>query len=213
MRKWRVTYTRLNSREGTAYHEAGHVAIAYEFGWWVRRGGVRISSWAHASLRHPESDFNNVRAQICVYMAGLLAEEKFIGQHWHFEEEVVDHLRALRTGQNEHLNLYPNDLRAIALALFEDDPTTTFADARFAVTYYHEQTTAMLNEPRVWGGVERVARALLRRRYPLSPRVVRQVLGDEFFVQTGNQRAGSHGPGGAARKASQLSPAADIPPH
>ena len=33
-----------------------------------------------------------------------------------------------------------------------------------------------------WGGIERVAKALLRRRYPVSPRVVRQLLGDAFFV-------------------------------
>ena len=32
----------------TAYHEAGHVVVAYEFGWWVRRGGVRLGAWAHA---------------------------------------------------------------------------------------------------------------------------------------------------------------------
>jgi hypothetical protein len=72
-----------------------------------------------------------------------------------------------------------------SLALFEDDLTTTFSDARWAVTYYRNQTTALLNKPRVWGGVERIAQALLRRRYPLSARVVKQLLGDEFFVQTG----------------------------
>ena len=183
--RWRDARARLRTRELIAYHEAGHAIVAYEFGWWVRRGGVRISAWAHASLQHHKSD-DNLRANICVSMAGLLAEEKFLGQQWRFEEEVIDELRALRValraGNAEYVRLYPSDLRAIALALLDDDPTTSLIGARRVVAYLRNETNALLDDPRVWGGIERVAKALLRRRYPVSPRVVRQLLGDAFFV-------------------------------
>ena len=59
-----------------AYHEAGHVVVAYAFGGQVRRGGVRSGVWAH--VWHP----NFVTANVCVLMAGYLAEEKFQGHHW-----------------------------------------------------------------------------------------------------------------------------------
>jgi hypothetical protein len=39
---------------------------------------VRIGAWAHARLKYRESD-NTVRANVCVDLAGLLAEEKFLG--------------------------------------------------------------------------------------------------------------------------------------
>ena len=156
------------------------MVLAYRFGWWVRRGGVRIGAWAHARLRHREAD-DTMLARICIYMAGLLAEQKFLGVQWRFEEDVVEHLRAVRAGEHEGLRLDPSDLRAVALALLEDDPTTSLSGARRVVTYCRNHTNALFDEPRVWGGVERVAKALFRRRY-LSPRAVKQLLGDAFFV-------------------------------
>jgi hypothetical protein len=37
--RWRAARARLHTPETTAYHEASHVVVAYEFGWWVGRGG------------------------------------------------------------------------------------------------------------------------------------------------------------------------------
>ena len=178
--RWRAARGRLLTPEAIAYHEAGHVVVAYEFGWWVRRGGVRLGAWAHARLQHRESD-NTVRARVCVYMAGLLAEQKFHGLEWHLEEDVVKHLRAVRAGQDEGVRLDPSDFRGIALALLDDDPPISFAGARRVVVYCQEYTEALLDDPRVWAGVERLAKALSRRRY-LSPRAVKKVLGDAFFA-------------------------------
>jgi hypothetical protein len=160
-----------------AYHEAGHVVVAYAFGGQVRRGGVRSAAWAHGW--HP----NFVTANVCVLMAGYLAEEKFQGHHWRWEEDVIKELRAVRSGHNEDVSLRgnPTDVRAIAQALFEDSPPTAPADARRLVTYCRQQTSALLDELRVWGGVERLAQALLRHRY-LSPSIVKQLL-DEVFAQ------------------------------
>ena len=185
--RWDVR-ARLRTPETTAFHEAGHVVVAYEFGWWVCRGGVRIGAWAHTRLRHRESDYtvlgesdNMMVADICISMAGLLAEQKFHGVQWRFEENVVKHVRAVRAGEDEGLRLYPSDLRAIALALLDDDPPISLNAVRRVVAYCRNVTDALLDEPRVWGGVERVAKALFRRRY-LSPRTVKQLLGDAFFA-------------------------------
>ena len=122
-------------------------------------------------------------------MAGLLAEQKFHGVQWRFEEDVVEHVRAVRAGKDEIANLYPSDLRSIALALLDvdGDPAISLNGVRHAVAYYRDVTNALLDEPRVWGGVERVAKALIRRRY-LSPRAVKQVLGDAFFVGLQSKR-------------------------
>jgi ATP-dependent Zn protease len=190
-RSWWDARARLRTLETTAYHEAAHAVVAYEFGWWVTRGGLRILSWPHASLQFRQSE-NTVRANVCISMAGLLAEEKLLRVQWRFEEDVIEKLRAVRAGQNDELG-YPSDLRAIALALFDDDPPIRFSEARRAIAYLRNETNKLLDEPRVWGGVERVAKVLVRRRY-LSPRAVRQLLGDEFFagVQPGDGPRVSH---------------------
>src|SRR5262245_53330522 len=180
--RWEDKRARLRTPEATAFHEAGHVVVAYEFGWWVRRGGVRIVAGPHVKLLWRESDYT-VHADVSVSMAGLLAEQKFHGVQRRFEEDVVEHVRAVRAGKDELENLFPSDLRAIALALIDDDPLIScdLNGVRRVVAYYRNVTNALLDEPRVWGGVERVAKALMRRRR-LSPRAVKQVLGDAFFA-------------------------------
>jgi hypothetical protein len=181
-KRWRPARNRLHTPEATAYHEAGHAVIAYEFGWRVGRGGVRLTAWPHARIQYHESEYT-LRARICVSLAGLLAEQKFFGLEWHFEEDVVKHVRAVRASGEDEGNLRggPSDLRKIALALLDDDPPISLAEARRAVVYCQEYTEALLDDPRVWGGVERLAKVLYRRRY-LSPRAVKKVLGDAFFA-------------------------------
>jgi hypothetical protein len=191
--RWRTARDRLRTPETTAYHEAGHVVVAYEFGWFVARGGVRLGAWPHARIRYHESEYT-LRARICVSLAGLLAEQKFFGLEWHFEEDVVKHVRAVRASGEDEGNLRggPSDLRKIALALLDDEPPISLAGARRIVTYCRNVTNALLDDPRVWGGVERLAKALYRRRY-LSPRAVKKVLGDAFFADAGRMIRDSHG--------------------
>jgi hypothetical protein len=179
--RWRAARARLLTPEAIAYHEAGHVVVAYEFGWFVGRGGVRLGAWPHVRTRYHESEYT-LRARICVSLAGLLAEQKFSGLEWQLEEEVVEHLQAVRAGEDEGLYAGPSDLRKIALALLDDDPPISLADTRAAVIYCQEYTEALLDDSRVWAGVERLAKVLYRRRY-LSPRAVKQVLGDAFFAE------------------------------
>jgi hypothetical protein len=66
----------------------------------------------------------------------------------------------------------------------DDDPPISLAGARRVVNYCRNVTNALLDDPRVWGGVERLAKALYRRRY-LSPRAVKKVLGDAYFADAG----------------------------
>jgi hypothetical protein len=186
---WWDERRRLRTSEAIAYHEAGHVVVAYEFGWWVRRGGVRLGGWAHARLRHHPSG-NTLLARVCVYMAGLLAEQRFHGVQWDLEEDFLEHIRAVRAGKGEGAVLDPSDFRAVALALLDDDPAIPLAEAPGALSYCRDYTNALLDDPRVWAGVERLAKKLARRRY-LSPRAVRQVLGDAFFGSCGASIAGA----------------------
>jgi len=176
--RWDVR-ARLRTPETTPYHEAGHVVVAYEFGWWVCRGGVRLGAWAHARLRHRESDNtklgesdNMMVADICISLAGLLAEQKFHGVQWRFEEDVIKHVRAVRAGEDEGLRLHPSDLRAIALALLDDDPPISLNGVRRVVAYCRNVTNALLDEPRVWAALSALPRrysaAAISRRVGLS---------------------------------------------
>jgi hypothetical protein len=51
-------------------------------------------------LQYRESN-DTLLAHVCISMAGLLAEQKFLGQQWRFEEDVVQEIRAVRAGEDE----------------------------------------------------------------------------------------------------------------
>jgi hypothetical protein len=133
-------------------------------------------------LQHKKGEYD-VRARICISLAGLLAEQKFHGEQWRFEEDVVRELVAIRAGRREEVELFRTDLRAVALALVDDDPPIRLSEARRAIVYWRNETNKLLDEPRVWDGIARVAKVLVRRRH-LSARALRHLLGDAFFEQT-----------------------------
>ena len=56
--------------ESCAYHEAGHAVAAYEFGWYLRHGGVRIGKNAEARLRTPD-ELRTSEAEIIVTLGGM----------------------------------------------------------------------------------------------------------------------------------------------
>jgi hypothetical protein len=114
-------------------------------------------------------------AQICISMAGLLAEEKFYGSGGSFSgEDVFKHFQALCRGEQEASWPESTDLRKIARELYDDD--TTQASIIAAVAHYREATNALLNNPRIWADVTKVAKALLQRRR-LGPRALKRLLG------------------------------------
>ena len=77
------------------------------------------------------------------------------------------------------------------LTLFENFDLTanpSLSSMHDLVIRFRNQTKALLDEPRVWGGVERMAKALVRRRH-LSARDVEKVLGGNYLR---GQRPGFH---------------------
>ena len=100
----------------------------------------------------------------------------------------MNHWRALCVGGREVKNPADprrshTDLREIAWEDMSDEAI------RQAVAYWRDETSLLLNQPRVWAGVTRVASALLRRGH-LSPRAVKQILGDSFFDREQDSAAG-----------------------
>jgi hypothetical protein len=93
---------------------------------------------------------------------------------------VLKEIRNIRADVSEDISLYPSHLRGVALALLDDDPAISLSAARRAVVYCQKHIEAILANPRVWAGAERIAQALLRRGH-LSPRAVKQTLGEAFF--------------------------------
>src|SRR5258708_29544506 len=120
---WYDVRARALSSETLAYHEAGHAVVAYEFGWWVRRGGVRVCpSPVHGMIGWASlSGIYNTGTDICVSMAGLLAEEKFHGRQWGWEVAVINHWRAY--GHEE--DTFPALLGLFSLAPIETLDLTT----------------------------------------------------------------------------------------
>jgi ATP-dependent Zn protease len=184
-----VDYEVDHDLESVAYHEAGHAVIAIEFGWQVTE--VRIELIPHSERRvtsysrwrgvtwYSDSDVppTGETARICVYMAGLLAEEKFCGSGRSFSgKNVFKHFQALCRGEKEQDSSYglPSDLRQVAMELYDED--TTEASIIAAVAHYREATNALLNNPRIWADVTKVAKALLQRRR-LGARAVKKCLG------------------------------------
>ena len=170
-------------RMSLAHHEAAHVAVGYEFGWWLGRRGVNIDGWPCAWMDYTDAA-HTTRACLCFSMAGWLAEEKFYGVPGAFKpDDIVNHWQALCAGQPEAKHPADprgadTDLRKIALELYDDDMTDD--TIRQAVTYWRGETWALLESPRVWAGVQRVAKLLLRRGH-LGRRAAERALGESFF--------------------------------
>ena len=110
-------------------------------------------------------------ARCCVYLAGLVAEQRFHNQQgWHFAEDVLKEIRNIRADVNENISLYPWDLRAVAAALLDDDPAITLKEARRAVVYCQKHTEGILSQTSVWAGAERIANGATAARASLTAR-------------------------------------------
>jgi hypothetical protein len=177
--------------EAIAHHEAGHAVIAIEFGWQVDE--VRISTSEGGITRFRYGDRRDDTARICISMAGWLAEEKFCGSNSNSfsGEDIFKHFQALCRGEQEANRIHPmalneittSDLRQIAMELYDDD--TTHYSIVAAVAHYREATNKLLNTPRIWADVTKVAKALLRRRR-LGPDAIKECLGIQVEAPIGS---------------------------
>ena len=140
--------TAHDHRTATAYHEAGHMAIACHYGLPV--GTVTLHSHdaehthAHATLtleggvaRGPADEFHTLNLITCL-VAGAIAEERYTGQlnvdvaeqdheqAWRLSVEVADTDRAAEALMNwltiraeQDVNRFWNEITAIAALLME----------------------------------------------------------------------------------------------
>jgi hypothetical protein len=159
--------------ERSAYHEAGHAVVGYQFGWYLRRGGVRIGADAATHHRTPEGLYTE-RSRVMVALAGWVADAKFLGvKSLVAYDEILDAVKHLPSDTSW-------DPFAIAAEVLKADPLINRRAARAWVRRYERETVALINEPRVWSAVERVADALVRRRQLSNAAAVR-LLGRSFF--------------------------------
>jgi hypothetical protein len=168
--------------ESCAYHEAGHAVAAYEFGWYLRHGGVRIGKNAEARLRTPD-ELRTSEAEIIVTLAGWVAEAKYCGvKSLVAYNEIFDWIEDFR--RNPEACNGPssfNDPHDVARPLLKAYPHLSDRGAYRMVRRYERETAALLAEPRVWSAVERLAAALLRRGQ-LSHAAAVNLLRSDFFA-------------------------------
>ena len=168
--------------ESCAYHEAGHAVAAYEFGWYLRHGGVRIGKNAEARLRTPD-ELRTPEAEIVVTLAGWVVDAKYCGvKSLIAYDEILDWIKDLRRNPKAYNRLTSfNDPHDVARPLLKAYPHFSDRGIYQMVRRYERDTAALLAEPRVWSAVERLAAALLRRGQ-LSHAAAVNLLRPDFFA-------------------------------
>ena len=152
----------------TAYHEAGHVVVAYWYGWWLNSDGVEIDARWYTGVRTPKLYYSS-EARVVQSMAGRIGEHKFHGLgDGRFDDcsalEQLELARRLHRGEVEDWEEeeeFWNDSLVTARALVEDNPAISDDEYVKALRAYQKKTRQILNKATVWRAVEKVATALL----------------------------------------------------
>jgi hypothetical protein len=110
-----------------AYHEGAHAVVAHGFGWQVEEIHIDCCPcvWLEPRKNVYNEEENPLYVEICVDMAGLVAEETLLGVDWAIEEEIIDELRAILAGDCAR----SSDTHSIAMALLDDNTEITLAGA------------------------------------------------------------------------------------
>jgi hypothetical protein len=155
-----VTMIAATSEEAEeAYHEAGHAVVAYYFRGRLLGEGVRIGdedAFAHTRSRPWRS--------VVVSLAGPVAEAKYLGV-----TSIIDFDEVAAAVERQHDWLgrgrdeVSDELNAVRW-LLQAEPDITASDAVERVRCCEAEVARLLDDPRVWSAVERVADALLRHR-------------------------------------------------
>ena len=164
-----------------AFHEAGHCVTAYEFGWHLRHGGVSMEA---TRLRANEM-FRTERADMIVHLAGWVSDAKFQRVPSLVAYDEIRHwLEICRGRVLRSRDAGPAwDPANVARTLLWEHPNISNRTAIATVRRMERETIKLLNKPRIWSAIERVAAALLQRRQLSHDRVV-MLLGYEFFADT-----------------------------
>jgi hypothetical protein len=162
-------WKRITRLEGTAYHEAGHAAVAFYLRRAVTRvtivpdedkgtlGHVRHTALSKALITVFEEGVDErrrdwIEREILIYFAGGLAEKKL-------------------TGRMNHVGM-GGDVRAVEE--WASRICYTPEEARAYVTWLSKRAEALVNDKVVWSCVEAMARELLKAK-TLSGRRARQI--------------------------------------
>ncbi len=149
-------------RRCVAFHEASHAVVAYCFGWWVNHEGVEIDERWYCGLRRT-IDANTVEAEICVHLAGFMAE-RLLNSHLPLSSNIHDLEIALDDAQGDWGTADSDDEAAFARLLSEHPDLED--DALIALyRKYEARTLSLLREPAVWKAVEDVAGALVKNGF------------------------------------------------
>jgi hypothetical protein len=71
-------WTVISQREAAAYHEAGHVVVAYLLGWTLNDEGAEIDDRQYTGLRR-QRFLDTTARNVMIRFAGWLAEHRYHG--------------------------------------------------------------------------------------------------------------------------------------
>jgi hypothetical protein len=153
------------------YHEAGHAVFAYEVGWWVNYEGIEVGTKECTGLGCREIDYTPWR-RVCVFLAGLMAEYKFLRlKTFPHEDELAQFLADIRAGRHR-----TGDETEVLRALADQFPNVT--DAELIDLYKGYQKVLlkeMDNGNGLWNRITHLAEALFKKPR-LTPDEVEAVL-------------------------------------
>jgi hypothetical protein len=171
----------------TAYHEAGHVVVAYWYGWWLNEDGVEIDARWYTGMRSPVLLYTT-EARVVTSMAGQMAEHKYHGLgNGRFDNEgALELLEVARCIHRSEAILdeeseWSGDDTDIAVVLVEDNPTITDHEYVRTLRTYQKKTRLILNKPAVWRAVMKVAEALLDTGRLTDTEARAAIAGEDIF--------------------------------
>lgn len=166
----------MNDRERIAYHEAAHVTVAVEVGLSVQDGGMDIDApssvdgaygrallhffqqrWAQIDEDHAEV----LLANLTVALAGAVSDAKFLGNTLR---------QSLRDQQGDEAQA--RKLIVEATGIDNEDEIERVLEMAL------KKTEAVLNNPRLWRKVEKLARSVIEAGGKLSKIEIERALSD-----------------------------------
>ena len=145
----------------TAFHEAGHIAVAYGFGWHLDPvKGARIGNDPRCSFVHPP-EVHTEAADVIVTLAGNLADGRAVPDCAASvdDRELLEVLEQLRAGEVDDGDTYLALSRVVRSAA-----GLTYEAIMARYREYERQTAKLLDRPDVWAPIEVLATHLLRNR-------------------------------------------------
>ena len=168
-------------RKAAAFHEAGHVVMAYCMGWWVNSDGVEIDARQNSGLSYPSTN-RDQKAYGMICLAGWESEHTWHGKGGRRDRKSLTADLA-RVQQNRDCDDW-GDVEEMFTAMIGWYPICKPLERiRLAVAFLR-QTRVMLKRPEIWQAITTLAQLLLNRGH-MSALEVEHALGPRFKPYTG----------------------------